>query len=247
MNRVIYILALLALVACERPHNSKPVRLRMLNAMPGEEALSIVIKGPEQEVQRQLLYKQSTPYLSLPKGEYEIRVKLGKRELLKGKRGLASGEAYTLILQGYPQLSQQVNQQTFAGKLHWIFGGAEASSPNGYLPGMKLLRDELNAEKKQSKLRVVNAFAGAGSFSITAYPRQKKLAKKLVYPMRGSIAKLKPGDYRLAVALEGMPQALLDTNIRVESCTIYSLVLSGDLHKHHLSLIQISNPATSCP
>lgn len=247
MKKWFFISVFASFLACKKTPDNVPCQVRIMDAIPDASNLEVSLnKAGSEEYSQNLTYGNYTEYAALAKGTYHVKVRAKGKLLLDKKVGLSPDEKFTLVLEGYSGISKETNQTTFNGKLHDIFGGAEAYHPNGYLPRLEILRDAVSCEKGKAKIRVVNTFAGSKKFTISTKEENRFVAKELSYPKHSEFKKLKAKDQVFNIKLASMPEALYKTKINLRPCTIYTIVLCGDLVNNNFKTITLSNKATSC-
>ena len=208
----------------------RPATLRIVSAIPDSD-VRIDIQREGQTISASPSFMEAVPYRSMPSGKAQISLSSDGKTLLKKEIGLGNGGKYTLVFEGLGKLSSEPNQETFDGKVHRVFGGVESASPNGFLPGLVILKNEFSVQKGKAKLRVVNAVVGAQVLSIglkTSLNGDNKFSLTLSYPQKSNPASVKAGNYELDVKVSGMPEAIFTQQLHLEPCKFYTLVLSGN-------------------
>ena len=228
----------------------KPSLIRVVNTIPDGNDVKVSIHCQGKEVSVSPAFGSSADYQSLPSGKADIELTARGKTLLHKKVGLGNGEKYTLIFEGLAELSSTPNQNTFNGKIHSIFGGAEASTPNGFLPAFTMLRDNFSAHKDKAKVRVANALAGTQGFDLTLKTDSSSLSLKsgLKYPKKAEPTSVKAGSYQLEIKIKGMPEPLLEKELTLKSCGFYTIVILGSATGDEpLNTLILENDAVRCP
>ena len=208
----------------------RPASLRVVSAIP-DSNVHIDIQCGGQAISVSPSFMETLPYQSMPSGRAQIRLSSDGKTLLKKQMGLGNGGKYTLVFEGLGKLSSEPNQETFDGKIHRVFGGVESASPNGFLPGLVILKNEFSVQKGKAKLRVVNAVVGAKVLDIglnASLNGNNNVSLTLGYPKKSDPTGIKAGNYELEVKVSGMPEAIFTQQLNLEPCKFYTLILSGN-------------------
>lgn len=231
---------------CGQKEEKKPARVRWAQFLLSNGAVHVSLSRQGRELYAKYLeYATLTDYNEYPAGQYVIRVKSGKREILNKRIGLGTGGTYTLSLYGIPLKGQKTNQRSTAMELHQIVEGAAAKTPNAYLPQLDIMDDYFASAKNEAKIQLVNLAPGVESIktSISRSGKEHVNFSAVRYP---SIAKNKSvgaGIADIVIKLDNSDQVLRLDTIAIHTERLYTLfVIPGK--KSYLTDLMLIKGAT---
>ncbi|MBK0378925.1 DUF4397 domain-containing protein [Mucilaginibacter segetis] len=230
MKRNLFIYIFISAFICCKSERNPTTQIKVINALQDVEKVEVTVKCENREAVFYPQFGTDQSFKVLPSGMANIDVKADGKLILHKEFGLGNAGKYTFLLEGVPGLSKKVNQQTFSDKLHTVFSGAESSQPNSFLPRIILIRDVTKVKSGQSKLRFINAFAGAEPLTLTITDKNnEKINFTQAYPAMGTFKPVSAGVYHLQLKFSNEQHAVIDENTNLKQGYFYTAVLTGDI------------------
>lgn len=224
------VLATTILNSCA-PNSTETAHLRFGEFMLTADSVHLTVQRNTETIwDENLAYPALTDYKPLKPGKYTISVSLGEKTVLSEKFGLGKGQYFTLCAFGLPDTNLATNFRTMGAKMHRVFAGSEAHTPNGEKPKFKMLIDNFQKGEKEAQIRWAHFSPGIKSLSAGAFNTSTGKSAALSdakYPELVQNKVLKPGKYTLRWSLNDGPQTTVTENIEIEPGTIYSFFVIG--------------------
>ena len=237
--RIFLLLSMAFLLSGCTSTSKKPSQLRIGQFLFTKDSVEVSFKKHGELISKHnLSYGDLTNYSEIESAVYDVEVSLNNALLLKKKMGIGTGGVYTLIINGIPQKDMKTNQKTNNMKLHEIVEGEEAIYANGNLPQMRILNDEFECGKKESKIRWVHLSPGVEEISAKAYSEKSKTTSlsALTYPKISKDFAVNLHQQEVKWELKGSKVQVSKRSIPIEDQYLYTCFLLPDEGKYLDSL-----------
>ena len=216
---------------------AQPSTIRIAQLMATSEKLDVSWRSLDKSNTflqfKNLSFKQITNYQILPPGRYRLEVKQQEKTIFEAIYGLGVEDDYTLVLVGI-EPSKPISENQLWSNLQWIFGGAEATAINGYLPQARLLLDNVDRKSDTAQIRVMHAASGIVPLSVNFQGEKKiDLANKKKYPQVSQFTKLQPKSGKLILLISDSPLELIRQPINLKANALTTVFIAGGLSERN--------------
>ncbi len=233
----------LLFLACSKLEKS-PAEVRFGQFLVTEKPLHFkLVSESEKRIyfDQNLPYKKLTAYDTFPSGKYSLEISVEGKNILKKKFGLGNGAIYTIVTHGLLPDKAETSQLTFSTKLHRITEGAEARTPNGFLPQCTLLDDKFETATDEAKLRYIHLAPGVSGLQGKWVTSSEQIdLPSLKYPKISRTKAITANQGTLQLYLKGGKIGVTSAAIPIKKEHLYTIFVLGKTSGYINSLATVT-------
>lgn len=229
---ILFLTVILSILLTHLPATAtQPSNIRIAQLMTTPQTVEVLLQPLHQPSPSlrltDLAFKQISDYQTISPGRYHLVVKQQEKTIFEATYGIGVEDNYTIVVFGIDP-SQSIPEKNLWSSLQWIFGGAEATMVNGYLPQARLLLDNVDRKSKTVQVRIMHAAPGIAPLSINFQGQNTiNLASQIKYPQVSQLTTIRPKSGQLILSIKNSPIELLKETVDFKPNALTTVFITG--------------------